>query len=583
MDKSSTETVVVTELKEEAGACPYTAAKNMVSSLSPKTRSAVDLAAADEVAYPGPGKNPFQNLLDVMYIGVFGMEKATLHFARSYGPISRFPNPIQLGDAAGWTFLNDAELIDHVCRENTANYTERFLPDVYTYVTDGKGILGSGGAYNKKHRKMCTPFFQANTILRSVSGVVGERATRLCDIWEKEGVLTTDVAVQMQRLTLDIVGLVAFSHNFGQLDAMARLGPSAGENEIPTDRILHNINVAQDKMGKVFITPTPILKMMSKLRMPIMVEMEDAFGDMEKVVMPLIHARREALQAGAPRNGDLLEVLLDAQVEDPEGTGEVGMTDKELWEDVHDVMGAGHETTASTLTACLYSCSQHPEVDARVQAEIAAVLGVGEAARPPTFEDIPHLVYCQQVVKEVLRLYPPIPIFPRVAADYDVLPTGHKVVPNEVVFMSAYAMGRSEHVWDGPMRFDPDRFSPENEAALHRFDWVPFGAGPRMCMGTNFALLSTTLAFTTIMQRNKFEATESRGPVFPIAYDITMHFPGDVEMKIRGGRERSDATRCSNRSEGGWKLAAGPQFDMVRSQLGDGEIVNRHDGVYSIF
>eukprot|EP00976_Prorocentrum_cordatum_P082374 1184788-Prorocentrum_minimum.AAC.1 len=133
--------------------------------------------------------------------------------------------------------------------------------------------------------------------------------------------------------------------------------------------------------------------------------MEEAFGDMERVVMPLIRARREALAKGAPRNGDLLEVLLDAQAEDPDGTGVPGMTDKELWEDVHDVMGAGHETTASTLTACLYSTSQHPEVDLKVQEELEAVLGTGEDRREPTFDDIPNLVYCTQVRVPACAIY----------------------------------------------------------------------------------------------------------------------------------------------------------------------------------
>jgi len=496
----------------------------MIGSL--KQKMVVD-PDAKGVEYPGPGKNPIQNLIDVMYIGVFGMEKATLHFANQYGPIARFPNPIQR-DAAGWTFLNDADLIDHVCRIKPANYTERFLPDVYTYVTDGKGILGSGGAFNKQQRKLCMPFFQANTMLRQYSGVVCERAEVLCDIWEKEGAtIETDVAVQMQRLTLDIVGMVAFSHDFGQLDAMARLGACASENKIPTDRIMHNINTLQDKMGKIFVTPTPLLKIMSKLRVPIMVEMEDAMGDLSTLVMPLIRQRREELKAGAERKGDLLESLLDAQVR-----SESSLTDAELWEDVHDVMGAGHETTASTLTAALYSCSQHHEVDRRVQEELERVLGKGEGRRPPTDKDMDQLVYCQQVIKEVLRLYPPIPIFPRTAAGHDTLPTGHKVVPNEVVFMSAYAMGRSAHVWQEPLRFDPDRFTPEKEETRHRFDWVPFGAGPRMCMGPAFAMLSTTLAFAALMQRNHFHAVVPRGAVFPIAYDITMHFPGDVAMRI---------------------------------------------------
>lgn len=518
------------EAGSEHAACPYTAAKSMMSSLRSPPASPAN--GEDFPVYPGPGADVLRNIADVMYIGIKGMERATLYFADSYGPIARFPNPISLGDAAGWVFLNNAELIEHCCRTNTANYTERFLPDVYAYVTKGKGILGSGGQYNKQQRKMCMPFFQTAPILERYSQVVVDRSAQLSAIWQEEGQwLQADVAVQMQRLTLDIVGMVAFSHNFGQVDAMQKLGATAGENEIPTDRILHDINVAQDSMGKVFVTPLPLLELMSKLKVPVMTRMEESFADMKTAMMPVIHERREALARGDERKGDLLEVLLDAQAEN-RANNLPPLSDAELWENVHDVMGAGHETTASTLTAALYSVAAHPQVDARVAAELAQVLGVGEEARTPTYEDMSRLPYCEQVIKEVLRLYPPIPIFPRVAAGDDVLPSGHQVVKNDVIFMSAYAMGRSDTVWDSPMTFDPERFAPAAEEAMHKFAWVPFGAGPRMCMGGNFAMLSTTLAFATLMSKHRFSAVKDRGAVFPIEYDITMHFPGAVEMNI---------------------------------------------------
>jgi len=534
--KVTTGSEIIKEVRREdtnGTACPYTAAKGAISNIVPRN-FAQNTASVEAPKYPGPGSNVLRNIADVMYIGVAGMEKATLYFSNSYGPIARFPNPIELGNAAGWVFLNDPELLEHVCKVNTSNYTERFLPDVYAYITEGKGILGSGGEYNKQQRKMCMPFFQATPMLQRYGDVVAERAAKLSNVWMAEGSsLRTDVAVQMQRLTLDVVGQVAFSHNFGQIEAMERIGAKAGENQIPTDRILHDINVAQDMMGKVFITPLPILKLMSRFKVPLMVDMEEAFEDMRVAVMPVIRERREQMVAGkeGARKGDLLDVLLEAQDENNK-RGLPPLSDAELWEDVHDVMGAGHETTASTLTAALYSVSQHPEVEAKLVEELERVLGTGTSARLPTYADMKDLVYCEQVLKEVLRLYPPIPIFPRVAAREDVLPTGHRIEPNDVVFMSAYAMGRSEAIWEDPLRFDPERFHPKLEETRHKFAWVPFGAGPRMCMGANFAMLSVTLAFATIMSRHKLEAVRSRGGVFPIAYDITMNFPGEVEMNI---------------------------------------------------
>mmetsp|Transcript_13427 Transcript_13427/g.18356 ORF Transcript_13427/g.18356 Transcript_13427/m.18356 type:complete len:596 (-) Transcript_13427:161-1948(-) len=500
--------------------CPYTAVREFINPSKP-----VIVSDGEAPEYPGPQGNMFQNLLDVSVIGLQGMEKATLHFADQYGPIARFPNPIQLGEAAGWVFLNDPGLIEHVCRVNQANYSERFLPDSYLFATEGKGILGSGGEYNKEHRRMCSPFFQSKFMLQNYADTVVSKTSQLAEIWAKDGSITTDMAVQMQRLTLDIVGKISFSHDFGQVAAMEKLG--ADSDEIPTDRILNDINEAQEAMGKVFITPLPLLQLMSKLNVPVVKKMEFAFQDMRDAVMPIIKKRRE--ERGDARVGDLLDVLLDAQ-EQEDQEGKAPYTDHELWEDVHDVMGAGHETTASTLTAALYSVSQHPEVDAKIQAELEAILGVGENARKPTYKDLEQLVYTQQVVKEVLRLYPPIPIFPRVAAGADTLPTGHQIVKNDVVFMSSYATGRSDYIWESPMTFDPERFSPENMPNIHRFSWVPFGAGPRMCMGGSFAMMSVTLSLVCLLQKTKVDSVKSRGKVFPIAYDITMHFPGNVDM-----------------------------------------------------
>ena len=194
------------------------------------------------------------------------------------------------------------------------------------------------------------------------------------------------------------------------------------------------------------------------------------------------------------------------------------------------VMGAGHETTASTLTAAIYSLTQHPELEARLRRHIDEALG-GEL---PTWEAVQsgRLWLAEAVVKETLRLYPPIPMFPRIAESADTLPSGHSVPASEVVFMSCYAMGRWERLWPRPLDFDPDRFTPEAEASRHRFAFTPFGAGPRMCMGAGFALLSTTLVLTQLLQRFRFRALAPRGKLLPVGYDITLHFPGGVPMEI---------------------------------------------------
>lgn len=144
-----------------------------------------------------------------------------------------------------------------------------------------------------------------------------------------------------------------------------------------------------------------------------------------------------------------------------------------------------------------------------------------------------------QVVKEVLRLYPPIPLFPRLAASDDVLPSGHAVQKGDVVFMSSYTLGRDPELWQDPLVFNPDRFSPEEEANRHPCKWLPFGAGPRMCLGAGFAQMSVTLMAAAMLQKNRFVPIHPTGSLLAVDYDITMNFnPTDgLRMRVepRGG------------------------------------------------
>jgi cytochrome P450 len=264
------------------------------------------------------------------------------------------------------------------------------------------------------------------------------------------------------------------------------------------------------------------------------------------------------------------------------------LSDEELWEDIHDVMGAGHETTATTAAAALYCVAGHPAVEARLRAELTTVCGALRTCRatsalaticfpsdflmgpvpviclsayverrrcthaallgrhaggmtvqarvststrsltagnvPPTFDALENMPYLKQVVKEVLRLYPAIPVFPREAKHADTLASGHHVDAGDVVFMSSYALGRSAALWDDPLVFDPDRFAPEAAKRLHRFQWMPFGGGPRMCLGAPFAQMTVALMTVTLMQRVRFRLPVGAPQLIPAGYDITMNF-----------------------------------------------------------
>ncbi|KIY99113.1 hypothetical protein MNEG_8851 [Monoraphidium neglectum] len=282
----------------------------------------------------------------------------------------------------------------------------------------------------------------------------------------------------------------------------------------------------------------PLLRLMSRLGDRRLSDLHEAVDVMRGAMLDVIQERRVALGEGRPVPQDLLGVLLTAA--DDEGRG---MTDEELWEDVHDVMGAGHETTATTTAAALYCISAHPHVEAALLAELDAVLG----GRAPGYADLERLPYLTACIKEALRLYPAIPVFPREAAVDDALPTGHPVSKGDVVFMSSYALGRSPALWDDPLTYNPARFSPEAEAARHRFQFLPFGAGARMCLGAGFAQMSVSLMVATLLQRLRFEPVRPTNELIPVGYDITMNFAPTNGLHMRV-TERVPAAQGQERS-----------------------------------
>jgi cytochrome P450 len=189
---------------------------------------------------------------------------------------------------------------------------------------------------------------------------------------------------------------------------------------------------------------------------------------------------------------DLLARLIAAR--DSETGG--GMTPKEVRDQVVTIFMAGHETTSLALSWTWYLLSQHPAVEARLHAELAEVLG----GRPPTSDDIGNLRYTRMVIEESMRLYPPAHTTGRQPiADDEIL--GHRIPAGVEVLILPWLLHRKPQLWENPTRFDPERFAPERAAERPRFAYIPFGAGPRICIGAAFAMTEATLILATIAQR----------------------------------------------------------------------------------
>ncbi|HXZ05403.1 MAG TPA: cytochrome P450, partial [Ktedonobacteraceae bacterium] len=214
----------------------------------------------------------------------------------------------------------------------------------------------------------------------------------------------------------------------------------------------------------------------------------EANRSLEQVIYHIIAERRQQNKD----TGDLLSMLLSARDED---TGE-GMNDQQIRDELMTMLIAGHETTANALAWTWYLLSQHAEVEQRLYNEIEEVLG----GSIPTLEHLPKLKYTNMVLEEALRLYPPGGIFGRKAIADDEL-RGFRIPANSMIIISPYATQHHPDYWPDPERFDPERFTPERSAGRSHFAYFPFSSGPRMCIGSSFAMMEAQLILATIAQR----------------------------------------------------------------------------------
>jgi cytochrome P450 len=236
------------------------------------------------------------------------------------------------------------------------------------------------------------------------------------------------------------------------------------------------------------------------------------------------HKVLDERRAVADSRDDLLHRLVQAR--DPE-TGR-SMDDTRLVDNLLTFYLAGHETTARALAWTLYLLARSPEWTALLEEEIAAVTG----GAPIEAAHIERLVLVQQVLKESMRLYPPAPLLARQAIE-DIELGGERIRRGMSVVMPVYAIHRHTRRWSNPDVFDPSRFSPEKEAAIERYQYLPFGAGPRICIGMAFAMMEATAMLATMLQHARFSPVQGRDP-YPVAR---------VTLVPRGGVALSVATR----------------------------------------
>ncbi|MCX4247963.1 cytochrome P450 [Paraliomyxa miuraensis] len=452
----------------------------------------------DDGLPPGPsGRNPFAVLAL--------LRDPLLHLTRAreqYGDATCFRvGPLRFVSVANPDYAHHVLVGNHRNYVKSRNYAGLRL-------VMGDGLVTSEGEHWKRQRKLAQPAFHRQRLAAladTMSECVGERL----DQWDQRAPANVDVHEEMMQLTLRIVGRTLFGTDLGT--DLGALGPAV-------TTCMHKANEYAESLVRIPLwVPTP-----SNLRFG------RAKRTLDAIVHGIIEQRRTDLSRGEAPRDDLLGMLMAATDEDAAEVARsedesTGMTNQQLRDEVMTLFLAGHETIATAMSWTWMLLHQHPEVAARVREEATSVLG-GRAAR---FEDLPRLVYTGQVIDEVLRLYPPAWIVERQALAEDRLGP-HRIPAGTVVATAPWVFHRHPALWKDPLRFDPDRFAPDAPASLrerHKLAYMPFGAGPRICIGNHFALMEAKIILATVIQRYAVEVFDPE----------SIGFDPAVTLRPRGG------------------------------------------------
>ena len=408
----------------------------------------------------------------------------------------------------GTVMVHDPESVRRVLLDNVANYPKEEMSNRIFTAMFGEGLLSAAPEMWKKHRRIMAPAF-APAAVTAYAPVMSSAAQAFAERWAQLPSPDVDIAEEMKAVTLRIICETMFSGDAPELTALA--GTALG--------------FTRDALNFGIMDLLPVI---GPIRMKAKTQALHAdFAGMDGAIYRMIAERRANLE-GAPN--DLLTRLIAAK--DPEGGP--GLSDQEIRDELITIFEAGHETTAVALTFTWYLLAHHPEIEARLHAELDRVLG----GRTPSESDLDELPYTRQVIEEAMRLYPPAPAVTGRRAVADDEMGGVKIEAGDRILISTWILHRHRKLWDDPETFDPDRFSPERSAGRHRFAYMPFGGGPRICIGMGMAMQEAVLILATLAQRFR---PRMKPQTVKLSARITIAPIGGLKMRV----ERREAARVA--------------------------------------
>ena len=402
---------------------------------------------------------------------------------------------------------NDPGLIRHVLVDNAKNYKMARVRQKILRPILRDGLLTAEGEVWRRSRKAMAPVFTPRHIAGFARPML-EQAKAFADRYEQAIGGTVDVSRDMTMLTFDILAETLFS------------GEVAGD----PGSFAHQVDRLFETMGRV--DPLDLLGAPDWLPRITRILGRNSLAFFRDIVARTMEMRKEKLAASGPEAPeDFLTLLLRAE-------GPEGLTRQEIEDNIITFIGAGHETTARALGWTIYCLANLPAERSRIEAEIDAVL----AAEPDPVKWLDAMPLTRAAFEEAMRLYPPAPSINREAIDNDMY-ADLKIARGTQVLVMPWTVHRHRKLWDDPDAYRPARFHPGNREKIGRFQYLPFGAGPRVCIGATFAMQEAVIALAVLLSRYRFDLLPETKP-WPVQ-KLTTQAHGGLPMRV-SRRQRAE-------------------------------------------
>jgi cytochrome P450 len=391
--------------------------------------------------------------------------------------------------------------IEHILHHRHHNYDKQTSRWEGVRRIWGNGLLTAEGDLWRRQRQRMQPAFHQEA-LKQFAGMVVEEAQRVAADWHASAAMEQprDVYTDMLRCAVRAITRASFGSDV----------------EGKTDQIIHALEQVNDYINPMSLpnllrVPVPLQRFTNPSYLRFRTGHRALTGILQGIV-----ARRAG---DAQSRADLLGMLMCARDEE---SSEV-MTSAQMYDEMMNILIAGHETTGIATAWCWYWLSQHPGVERDLHAEIDRVVG----DRPPTYDDLPALMYTRMVFEETMRITPSVWAYDRRAREEDVV-EGYRIPKDTKIALSPYVMHHHPKYWDRPDHFNPLRFLPEEAAKRPQYAFFPFGGGPRRCIGFRFAMLEGQLIIATLAQSFRTRLKPGH-PVEPVA---RLNFPPKFGLQM---------------------------------------------------